>query len=156
MRNNNGKTVARALEDLVLFRWDTPEFVISDNGKEFENKTINDMLKEYGIRHVNVLPYHAQANPTERVNRTLKPIIAMFVESNHKIWDERLSEFRFALNTAVAKATKVSPAFLNFGRHPKLAKSLRRTVENVENPKILALDPKLWNNRLQRILSTLR
>lgn len=151
MRKNNGKTIARAIEDLVLFRWDTPEFVLTDNGKEFDNKTINDMIKEYGMRHINVLPYHAQANPTERVNRTLKPIIAMFVDSNHKTWDERLPEFRFALNTAIAKATKVSPAFLNFGRHPKLAKSLRRKLEDVENPEVVVLDTKLWNDRLKRL-----
>lgn len=129
MRNANGVTIANAFEDLILFRWETPSFLLTDNGSEFDNMKIVNMLENYGIRHIQVLPYHAQANPTERVNRSLKPLIAMFVDNNHTTWDENLTEFRYALNTSVSKTTKVSPAFPNFGRHPKLAKSLRQELE---------------------------
>ncbi|CAB0028088.1 unnamed protein product [Trichogramma brassicae] len=33
------------------------------------------------------------------------------------------------MNTAVQSSTRVSPAFLNYGRHPRPVKSLRREVE---------------------------
>ena len=151
MRSANGPTIARALEDLILFRWETPEFLLTDNGTEFDNRCLNKLLSDYSIRHINILPYHAQANPTERVNRSLKPIIAMFVENNHKTWDEHLPEFRFALNTAVSQTTKVSPAFLNFGRHPRLARSLRRDLEHTTDSPELAIDDKAWSARLQRL-----
>lgn len=85
MRNANGKTIARAIEDLVLFRWETLEFVLSDNGAEFDNKVVNDLIKEYGMRQINVLLYDAQSNPTEWVNRTLKLIITIFVEKTTKL-----------------------------------------------------------------------
>ena len=32
LRKADGKSVARALEELILFRWETPEFVLTDNG----------------------------------------------------------------------------------------------------------------------------
>ena len=153
MRNSNGQTIARAFEDLILFRWETPQFLLTDNGTEFENKSISKMLKDYGIRQISIMPYHAQANPTERVNRSLKPLIAMFVDKDHKTWDENLPEFRFALNTAASKTTKVSPTFLNFGRHPRLAKSLRQELEydKSPDPPNLNVDTSLWSARLSRL-----
>ena len=39
--------------------------------------------------------------------------------------DKHLPDFCFAYNTAVHSLTDVSPAFLNFGREPKWAKSLK-------------------------------
>ena len=45
--------------------------------------------------------YHAQANPTERVNRLLKTMIVAFVRDDHKDWDLHLHEFRFAYNTTL-------------------------------------------------------
>ena len=49
MRKANGPTIARALEDLILFRWETPEFLLTNNGTEFDNKCLNGLLSEYGI-----------------------------------------------------------------------------------------------------------
>ena len=77
------------------------------------------MLHEYGIKLTFTPPYHSQANPVERTNLTLKTLIAMYVEANHRTWDVHLYEFRRDINTAVQSLLKVSPAFLNYGRNPK-------------------------------------
>lgn len=45
--------------------------------------------------------YHQQTNFTERVNWTLKTMIASYAAENHKHWDKYLLDFRFALNSAV-------------------------------------------------------
>ena len=111
--------VQKALEDLVIFRWGTPRKLIVDNDSEFDNKRMAELVKNYGIDLVATPPYHHRANPTERCNRTLKPIIAMFVGNDHREWNVHIHEFRNA-------STKVSPAFLYFGRHPLPVKSLRR------------------------------
>ena len=44
LRRADGKAVSRAMEELILFRWETPEYLLTDNGREFENKVVNDML----------------------------------------------------------------------------------------------------------------
>ncbi|CAB0032497.1 unnamed protein product, partial [Trichogramma brassicae] len=72
------KAVASALEELVLFRWETPEFLICDNGKEQVNKDVSEVLDAYGIRQVTTPAYWAAPNPVERSNRTLKTTIALF------------------------------------------------------------------------------
>ena len=130
LRLATGKNIAKAFEKLVLFRWGTPDYLLTDNGKEFDNKDLGRFLEVYGVTRVTTLPYHPQANPpVERSNRTLKTMIAIFVKTDHRSWDKHLHELRHAINTAVQSSTKVSPAFLNYGRDPPPVKSFRREVE---------------------------
>ena len=37
LRKQDGKNIAQAFEELILFRWETPEFFLANNGKEFDN-----------------------------------------------------------------------------------------------------------------------
>ena len=53
------------------------------------------------------------------------------------------------MNTAVQSSTRVTPAFLNFGRHPEPTKSLRRAVET-KGPKT-RLSPEVWMDRVKRL-----
>ena len=124
LRKANGRSVQKAFEDTAVFRWGTPEILFTDNGTEFANNLIAKAAAVFGIRHTTTPPYHAQANLVERVNRVLKTMIASFVENDRRSWDKLLPDFRFAYNTAVHSSTHVSPAFLNFGREPRVAKSL--------------------------------
>ena len=73
-----------------------------------------------------VPPYHAQTNPVEQANRTLKQIIIAYLDSDHRLWDEHLHEFRYAINTAEQASTKTSPAFLNFGRELRPPNTIER------------------------------
>ena len=149
VRKANGKTVVRAFEELVLFRWETPRYLLTDNGREFANKWLNGVLDEYGVKHITTPPYHPQANPVERTNRTLKTMIAAFVGSDQRNWDVHVHEFRHAVNTAVQSTTRVSPAFLNFGREPQPVKSLRRRVEGSEL--VERIPQAEWTERLKRL-----
>ena len=63
--------------------------------------------------------------------------------------DMHIHEFRHAVNTATQSSTKVSPAFLNFGRHPKPVKSLRREVEGVKA--LEKIEPAVWEDRIKRL-----
>lgn len=101
---------------------------MTDNDTEFDNKLFVKVIEMYEVKQVFTPPYHAQSNSTERFNITLKPIFA-YVGNDHRNWDTRIHEFRHAVNTAVQSSTKISPAFLNFGRNSKPVKSLRREDE---------------------------
>ncbi|CAB0030718.1 unnamed protein product [Trichogramma brassicae] len=149
LRRANGKAVANALEELIFFRWEVPDFLLTDNGREFINKTLKTVLDEYGVYHVTTPPYHPQAKPVERSNRTLKTLIAIYAQKDHREWDRHLPELRQAINTSVQSTTKLSPAYLNFGRYPQQPKSLRREVET-RGPKI-RIDPSVWVDRVRRL-----
>ena len=58
LRKADAKAVARALEELIFFRWETPEYLLTDNGTEFVNQALTKTLDEYGIQHVTTPPYH--------------------------------------------------------------------------------------------------
>ena len=57
---------------------------------------------------------------TERVNRTWKPIMAIFAQSRPKSWDKEIQKVTFAVRTSINETTGEIPAFMMFGRNPKL------------------------------------
>ena len=133
IRAATGKAVSTAFEELILFRWNTPTYVLNDNGPEFKNECWQNTLKKYHIRRIKIPAYYPKGNPVERANETLKTMISTFVEENHRSWDKHLHELRYAMNTATQASTRHSPYLLNFGRHPEPLTNLRRESENRES-----------------------
>ena len=85
--------------------------LVIDNGTEFVNKILVLVAEEYKTLYMTVPPYHAQANPVERANRTLKQIIIAYLGSDHRLWDEHLPEFRYVINTARQASIKSHQRF---------------------------------------------
>ena len=56
LRKANAKTISRALEDTVVYRWRTPEVLFTDNGTEFVNKEMAKAAAKLGIRHTTTPP----------------------------------------------------------------------------------------------------
>ena len=106
--------------------------LLTDNGTEFANKMVTDRLTEYGIVQSTIPPYHAQANPVERVNRNLPAMINSFLKEDHRDWDLHFVELGFALNTAVHSSLGVFPSFMNFGRNPTLSILLCTHLKNAQ------------------------
>jgi len=52
-----------------------PEFIHSDNGKQFVSEIFGELMTRYGIRHVKTGLYSPQANTAERVNRSVLQIL---------------------------------------------------------------------------------
>lgn len=75
---------------------------------------------------------HITAALTERINRTLKYMIAAFLKNNHKQWDQWLPEFRFAINTAWHESTGFTPVEIALGW--KLKGPLERMISRRLSP----------------------
>ncbi len=75
---------------------------------------------------------HPQTNLTERINWTLKTMIASYVQDHHRQWDKWLAEFRFAINTAWQESTRFTPAEVMLGR--KLKGLLERAIPKPPDP----------------------
>ncbi|CAF3890285.1 unnamed protein product, partial [Didymodactylos carnosus] len=73
-----------------------------------------------GIRHRTTALYHPQSNLSERVNRTLKPMLAIFAEHDKEPWGIRLPQLALAIRSAINESTGHRPAFLMYGRELKL------------------------------------
>ena len=103
---------------------------------EYKNKLVKQILSELGIVHNMICPYHAGANSADRVNRTMKPMIANFTENNHKAWGQHSYEFQYAINRVSNESTKHSHAFLNLSKSPRLILELEKNIRNSSHSRI--------------------
>lgn len=72
--------------------------------------------------------------PTERVNRFVGNMLAMYVSFNHLDWDAALPLIALAYNSTHQVSTEFSPFYLLFGREPTSKSTLsfhsRRTAHS--------------------------
>ncbi|XP_014299735.1 uncharacterized protein LOC106694093 [Microplitis demolitor] len=149
LKRATGAKILGALEALIMCRWGVLKVLLTDNGTEFVNRDLHALAARVEYKHVTILPYHAQANPVERVNRILGTMIRAFIGADHCEWDLHLHEFRFAYNTAFHSSVGATPAFANFSREPEAAISLRREVEGVVE--IIPRPHQEWVDRMARL-----
>ncbi|KAG5894282.1 hypothetical protein JTB14_007427 [Gonioctena quinquepunctata] len=116
LRNSTAKLVCTAVEDHLFLMFGPPKFLLSDNGSQFRSKEFNNLLANYAVKQIFTANYHAQANPTERVNKTLETMIRCYVSENHKEWDKMLSKVACAIRTQVHESMRRTPYFVVFGR----------------------------------------
>ena len=83
------------------------------------------------------------------MNRTLKTMMSIFVKEDHRNCDIHLHEFAYAINTTVHLSTRLTAAFLNFGRNPRSIPNLRQQLEKDDLVEIG--DSKVWADRLKRL-----
>lgn len=76
-------------------------------------------------------------------------MLISFIDKDHCSWDKYLGEFRFAYNTSHHDSLKMSPAFLNLGRHPKPTNELRNRTNDY--PVIEPQDPTLWEAGMRKL-----
>jgi hypothetical protein len=119
LQSTKAITIAQLFLDEVICRFGFPIRVITDNGVQFISKIFIQLCNILGIHHQRTPLYHPQSNLSERINRTLKPILASLAHNDSKSWDTKLAQIAFALRTAPSESTAHSPAFLMFGRHPR-------------------------------------
>ena len=101
LRKADAKSVLKAFEELIVNRWGCPRVLFTDNGTELSNRLVTERLDEYGILQSTIPPYHAQANPVERVNPNLRPMINSFLADDHRDWDLHLSELETAVKIEI-------------------------------------------------------
>jgi len=113
-------TLAFLLQQVFL-RHGTPRVIISDRGSAFTGKAMEEFLERWGVQHRMTAPAHPQRNGLlERMNKTLAPVLASYVNAVHTDWDEYIPSAAFAVNTAKQETTKYSPFDLVNGRTARL------------------------------------
>eukprot|EP00731_Ephydatia_muelleri_P029863 Em0021g386a len=111
------KTYARVQS---LYSYIPRVVVENDNGKEFVNKLIEDVVSTW---HVNGRPRHPQSQGlVEQAHYTLKRMIsAKVVECGDQSppWSQWLPHIVYTMNTQVHDTTKQTPYELVFGQPPR-------------------------------------
>lgn len=113
----NSSKIMSFLKEQVFYNFSVPEWVFSDNGKQFTSKCFEDFLKGFGVKHMYTPKYSPQANASERVNRSILSAIRAYIKSDHRKWDEHLAEIRLSLVNTVHTSSGFSPHYLVYGQH---------------------------------------
>lgn len=109
--------VAKFFVDTVVLRHGAPKVVITDRGTAFTAQLTQDIMRLSQTTHRKTTAYHPQTNGlTERLNKTIADMLCMYVDVQHKTWDEILSYITFAYNTAPQETTGFTPFRLVYGR----------------------------------------
>ena len=91
----------------IICRFDIPRVLISNNGRQFDNKSFQDFCSQLGIKNHYSSPAHPQANgQVEVTNRSLLKIIKTRLERAKGIWPKELPSILWAYRTTARTPTR--------------------------------------------------
>lgn len=112
--------MAKCLWDNFIVHYGFPERLHSDQGRDFESRTIKELCEIGGIQKVRTTPYHPRGNLVERFNRTLLQMLGTLNDKDKTHWRDSVKPFVHAYNCTKHETTEFSPYELMFGRQPRL------------------------------------
>ena len=108
LKDKKGITIKNALEK--IFNKRKPKFLWTDNGKEFYNKQVQDLLNENNIKLYSTNNSEIKSAVIERFNRTFKNMMyKKFTENNNTIFYNILDELVKNYNNKYHSTIKMSP-----------------------------------------------
>ena len=97
-----------------------PDYLHTDQGKNFESTLIREICRLLGIDKTRTTAYHPQSDGfIERFNRTFLSMLSMMVEEDRE-WDTALPLTMMAYRSSIQKTTGETPFYLTFGREIRL------------------------------------
>jgi hypothetical protein len=126
VQNASALPAARAL--LSHFgRYGQPHQLVSDNGTQFANEVVSEIIKLIGIEHVFTVPYSHEENAiVERANKeVMRHLRALIFDSKtFSNWSDNLPFVQRIMNTAVHESIGISPAQLLLGHSSSFDKGI--------------------------------
>ncbi|MCO5590992.1 hypothetical protein L7F22_044968 [Adiantum nelumboides] len=115
-RGATSKDACNSIFDCICCRFGVPFELVSDQGKDFRNDLIQDLVKKLEIKHRYSTPYHPQCNGlVEAFNGVLHKILFKLVEEHPKDWDMYLERALWACRVTQKLATGFTPFHLVYG-----------------------------------------
>ncbi|KAJ7994978.1 hypothetical protein DPEC_G00255140 [Dallia pectoralis] len=118
--NQKARTVAKSLWDHFFVHYGIPEKLHSDQGPDFESRTIKELCELIGTQKIRTTPYHPRGNPVERFNRTLLNMLGTLENQKKSHWRDYVKPLVHAYNCTKNETTGFTPYELMFGRQPRL------------------------------------
>ncbi|KAG2210721.1 hypothetical protein INT45_013565 [Circinella minor] len=139
-------TVAKELLNIFcLFSW--PRILSHDNGSEFINEVVSQLILMSGIDRRLSLPYTPQGNSVcERFVGIAKTSIVKLLNGKYDDWDLYLNPVQLAMNIKYSKLHKSRPYAVVFGRQPNDFKDYSNEIPSLS---LETADTKIINDRLK-------
>jgi hypothetical protein len=116
IKSKNAEEIAEKLLVYIALFGPSKE-ILSDQGTEFNNKVVEQLMKATGVVHRVTSAYNPRTNgQTERMNYVLVESLAKFTGENNLDWPKWLPYVLLSYNTKVHSSTGFTPFELMFGR----------------------------------------
>lgn len=113
LKTKTAREVCDAMRSIFDESDGAPNNIHSDEGKEFFNSTFRRLMIEYNINHYNTYS-HLKASIVERVNRTIKTILAKLFDYNSSYdWVTILPDVVEKYNNTYHRTIEMTPADVN-------------------------------------------
>ena len=98
-----------------------PRYILSDNGAEFKNNLMDQVLKQLGIEQIFSAHNHLQSNgKLEVFHKCLKPTLKKLCQKDPSNWDQYHNQVLASYRVTSNLHTVEAPFFLVYGRDPNL------------------------------------
>ncbi|KAM1699106.1 hypothetical protein ACFX13_030926 [Malus domestica] len=142
LREVKKETVVRFIKEHIIHRYGVPRYIITDNGKQFSNRLVDELCEKYKFKQHKSSMYHAPANGlAEAFNKTLCNLLKKVIGRTKRDWHERISEALWAYRTP----TQATPYSLVYGvevvlplesQIPSLRMAIQEGLTDEENAKL--------------------
>ena len=138
-------SVADAFFNQVVCRFGMPIVIDSDQGREFENKIMQELCILCGSHKTRTTPYHPESDGlVERFNRTLLMMLAMFAGKNREDWDDLLPAVMMVYRSSIHESTGFSPYRLMFGEECTLPMDIGLPKQQSDLPDSITSPYAIW------------
>ena len=112
----NAETVIDQFSMGWIAAYGVPEVVTTDRGSQFTATIFNQLMRNWGIKHITTTAYHPESNGmVERLHRRLKEsLVALGADERHQ-WFWKLPMTMLTLRTTIKPDIGASPADLVYG-----------------------------------------
>jgi len=119
MKSLEAVPTAELVYSRVFLEHGLPLVLSSDNGTQFVNKVIDELLQILAVKHHTIIPYHPQSNGViERTNQEILRHLRLLVidlDARNK-WSFYLPMIEYILNHTVQSSTNFTPYAMMYGR----------------------------------------
>ncbi|KAF3650599.1 putative homeobox-leucine zipper protein ROC8-like [Capsicum annuum] len=109
------KIIVNFIRVNIVYRFGISQYIITDNGKPFDNKLMNKICDLFGFKQHKSSMYHAAANGlAEAFNKTLCNLLNKVISKSKRDWHERMEEALWAYRKNYRTPTQATPYSLGF------------------------------------------
>lgn len=111
--------IIRLFQNNIFPAFGVPQFLHSDNGRQFISKDFQDFLSKYDILHIKTVLYSPQANASERSNQEIISKIRIFMkgDDHHQNWDSFIPHILSVLRSDFHSVIGCSPYYAVMGQN---------------------------------------
>ena len=123
MKSKSADDIIHAYVETILPQIGPSRFILTDNGTEFKNDTMDKVLNRLNTEHKFTTVYFPRGNSRlENLHVLLKRSISKYIDILDVEWDKCLNLATYAFNISPSSDNCNSPYYIVYGREPVDAK----------------------------------